>query len=123
MTIGNFVGAYFLSLQDVFGRRVVNFAGNAIVIAAGLMQGESRDVVQSIIKKKLLTYGRPRTKPTGLHGRPFHSWIRQRPYEQLSVHGRDRSSSYAWKACRDLRCLLPSRLSRLSRGNERFLAH
>lgn len=45
MTIGNFVGAYFLSLQDVFGRRAVNFVGNAIVIAAGLMQGELWGVV------------------------------------------------------------------------------
>lgn len=81
MTIGNFVGAYFLSLQDVFGRRAVNFAGNAIVITAGLMQGELVVSSRASSNDLFLTRGRPCTKPTGLHGRSFHPWIRQRPYE------------------------------------------
>jgi hypothetical protein len=44
MTIGNFCGSYFLALQDVCGRRAVNFGGNAIVIVAGLMQGLSTNL-------------------------------------------------------------------------------
>ncbi len=39
MTIGNIVGAPFVSLADVIGRRGVNFLGNAIVLIASLMQG------------------------------------------------------------------------------------
>lgn len=39
MTIGTICGAPFLSLQDVIGRRGVNFLGNVLVIMAALLQG------------------------------------------------------------------------------------
>lgn len=39
MNIGGLVGALFYGLADVIGRRGINFIGNAIVIAACLLQG------------------------------------------------------------------------------------
>ncbi|KAJ5288001.1 hypothetical protein N7478_003687 [Penicillium angulare] len=39
MSIGTVCGAPFMSLADVFGRRGINFAGNAIVIVAAILQG------------------------------------------------------------------------------------
>ena len=57
MTIGNFCGSYFLALQDVYGRRAVNFAGNAIVIVAGLMQGLSTNLGVFMAGRFLLGFG------------------------------------------------------------------
>jgi MFS family permease len=38
MTIGNFCGAPFIAFADVIGRRGINFIGNAIVLAAAIIQ-------------------------------------------------------------------------------------
>ena len=57
MTIGNFCGSYFLALQDVYGRRAVNFGGNAIVIVAGLMQGLSTNLGVFMAGRFLLGFG------------------------------------------------------------------
>lgn len=57
MTIGTFCGSYFLALQDVYGRRAVNFAGNAIVIAAALMQGLSTNLKIFMAGRFLLGFG------------------------------------------------------------------
>jgi len=57
MTIGNFCGSYFLALQDVYGRRAVNFAGNAIVIVAGLMQGLSTNLGVFMAGRFFLGFG------------------------------------------------------------------
>ena len=57
MTIGNFCGSYFLALQDVYGRRAINFAGNAIVIVAGLMQGLATNLSVFMAGRFLLGFG------------------------------------------------------------------
>lgn len=44
MTIGSFCGAPFMSFADIIGRRGINFVGNAIVIAAALLQGLSTNL-------------------------------------------------------------------------------
>jgi len=57
MTIGNFCGSYFLALQDVYGRRAVNFTGNVIVIVAGLMQGLATNLNVFMAGRFLLGFG------------------------------------------------------------------
>ena len=57
MTIGNFCGAYFLSLQDVIGRRGVNFLGNALVIVASLMQALAKDLNVFMAGRFILGFG------------------------------------------------------------------
>jgi MFS family permease len=57
MQIGTFCGAPFLALADVIGRRGVNFAGNAIVIVAALMQGLAPNLPCFMIGRFLLGFG------------------------------------------------------------------
>lgn len=57
MTIGNFCGSYFLALQDIIGRRSVNFIGNVLVIVAGLMQGLSTNLQVFMAGRFLLGFG------------------------------------------------------------------
>ncbi|KAJ9137145.1 Sugar transporter [Pleurostoma richardsiae] len=57
MTIGNFVGAPFLALGDVIGRRGVNFLGNFIVIVAAFMQGFSPNLACFMVGRFLLGFG------------------------------------------------------------------
>lgn len=57
MTIGNFMGAPFLALGDVIGRRGINFVGNAIVIVAALVQGLAPNLHALMIGRFLLGFG------------------------------------------------------------------
>jgi MFS family permease len=57
MQIGTFVGAPFLALSDVIGRRGVNFLGNAIVIVAALMQGLAPNLPCLMIGRFVLGFG------------------------------------------------------------------
>lgn len=57
MTIGNFVGAPFVALGDVIGRRGVNFIGNLIVIVAALLQGLAPNLPALMIGRFLLGFG------------------------------------------------------------------
>lgn len=57
MTIGTFVGAPFLSLSDVIGRRGVNFLGNALVVVAALLQGLAPNLPAFFIGRLLLGFG------------------------------------------------------------------
>lgn len=57
MTIGTFVGAPFLALGDVIGRRGINFLGNAIVIVAALVQGLAPNLPALMIGRFLLGFG------------------------------------------------------------------
>ncbi|KAH8898367.1 general substrate transporter [Thozetella sp. PMI_491] len=57
MQIGTFVGAPFLALSDVIGRRGINFLGNAIVIVAALMQGLAPNLPCFMIGRFLLGFG------------------------------------------------------------------
>ncbi|KAI0128303.1 putative MFS sugar transporter protein [Xylariales sp. AK1849] len=57
MTVGTFVGAPFLALGDTFGRRGVNFIGNAIVIVAALLQGLAPNLPAFFVGRLLLGFG------------------------------------------------------------------
>ncbi|ORY59292.1 sugar transporter [Pseudomassariella vexata] len=57
MTIGTFVGAPFLALGDTFGRRGVNFVGNALVVAAALLQGLAPNLPCFFVGRLLLGFG------------------------------------------------------------------
>lgn len=57
MTIGTFVGAPFLALGDVIGRRGVNFLGNAIVVIAALVQGLAPNLPCLMVGRFLLGFG------------------------------------------------------------------
>ncbi|KAK7740493.1 hypothetical protein SLS53_005336 [Cytospora paraplurivora] len=57
MTIGTFVGAPFLALGDVIGRRGVNFAGNLIVVVAALIQGLAPNLAALMVGRFLLGFG------------------------------------------------------------------
>ncbi|KAK3933727.1 putative mfs sugar transporter protein [Diplogelasinospora grovesii] len=57
MLIGTFVGAPFLSLSDVVGRRGINFIGNLIVVVAALMQGLAPNLPCFMIGRFLLGFG------------------------------------------------------------------
>lgn len=57
MTIGNFMGAPFLALGDVIGRRGINFLGNAIVIVAALLQGLAPNLPALMVGRFLLGFG------------------------------------------------------------------
>lgn len=57
MTIGTFVGAPFLALGDVIGRRGVNFTGNLIVVIAALVQGLAPNLPALMIGRFLLGFG------------------------------------------------------------------
>lgn len=57
MLIGNFVGAPFLALADVIGRRGINFLGNFIVIVAALLQGLAPNLACFMVGRFLLGFG------------------------------------------------------------------
>lgn len=57
MTVGNFLGAPFLALGDVIGRRGVNFLGNFIVIVAALIQGFAPNLACLMVGRFLLGFG------------------------------------------------------------------
>jgi MFS family permease len=57
MTIGSFVGAPFLALGDVIGRRGINFLGNAIVILAAVLQAFSTNLAMFMVGRFLLGFG------------------------------------------------------------------
>lgn len=57
MTIGNFLGAPFLALGDVIGRRGVNFLGNLIVVIAALVQGLAPNLPALMVGRFLLGFG------------------------------------------------------------------
>ncbi|KAI0379607.1 putative MFS sugar transporter protein [Hypomontagnella monticulosa] len=57
MTIGTFVGAPFLALGDTFGRRGVNFVGNALVVVAALLQGLAPNLPCFFVGRLVLGFG------------------------------------------------------------------
>ncbi|KAF7553819.1 hypothetical protein G7046_g6985 [Stylonectria norvegica] len=57
MQIGIFVGAPFLSLSDVFGRRGVNFLGNLLTIIAAFMQGNAPNLACLMVGRLVLGFG------------------------------------------------------------------
>ncbi|GAB5585963.1 hypothetical protein Unana1_00863 [Umbelopsis nana] len=57
MTIGNIVGAPFLSLGDVIGRRGINVLGNLIVIIASLVQGLAQNLPTLMAGRFLMGFG------------------------------------------------------------------
>lgn len=57
MTIGNFMGAPFLALGDVIGRRGINCLGNVIVIVAALTQGLAPNLPCLMVGRFLLGFG------------------------------------------------------------------
>lgn len=57
MTIGNIVGAPFLSLGDVIGRRGINVLGNLIVIVASLVQGLAQNLPTLMAGRFLMGFG------------------------------------------------------------------
>lgn len=57
MTVGTVLGAPFLSLGDVIGRRGVNFLGNFLVIVAGLLQGLAPNLPCFFIGRLVLGFG------------------------------------------------------------------
>jgi MFS family permease len=57
MTIGNLVGAPFLTFSDIIGRRGINFAGNAIVIVAAILQGCATNLSMFMAGRFLLGFG------------------------------------------------------------------
>ncbi|PSR78938.1 sugar transporter [Coniella lustricola] len=57
MTIGTFVGAPFLALGDVIGRRGINFLGNLIVVIAALVQGLAPNLACLMVGRFLLGFG------------------------------------------------------------------
>ncbi|KAG9604194.1 MFS general substrate transporter, partial [Aureobasidium melanogenum] len=57
MTIGTVCGAPFLGLADVIGRRGVNFAGNAIVVFAALLQAWARNTEMFMAGRFFMGFG------------------------------------------------------------------
>lgn len=57
MQIGIFVGAPFLALSDVIGRRGVNFAGNLLTIIAAFMQGNAPNLATLFVGRLILGFG------------------------------------------------------------------
>ncbi|KAG9698977.1 MFS general substrate transporter, partial [Aureobasidium melanogenum] len=57
MTIGTVCGAPFLGLADVIGRRGVNFAGNAIVIFAALLQAWAKNTEMFMAGRFFMGFG------------------------------------------------------------------
>lgn len=57
MLIGSVCGAPFLVLSDVFGRRSVNFAGNALCVIAAIMQSQAPNLACFMIGRFLLGFG------------------------------------------------------------------
>ncbi|KAH8424074.1 putative MFS sugar transporter protein [Aspergillus melleus] len=57
MNIGNVCGAPFLALSDVVGRRGINFIGNALVIAAAILQGCSTNLSMFMAGRFLMGFG------------------------------------------------------------------
>lgn len=57
MTIGAVVGAPFLVLSDVWGRRSVNILGNAICIVASIMQSQAPNLACFMVGRFLLGFG------------------------------------------------------------------
>lgn len=57
MTIGSFVGAPFLVLSDVWGRRSVNFLGNALVIVGAILQSQAPNIACFMVGRFVLGFG------------------------------------------------------------------
>ncbi|KAJ5827119.1 Major facilitator superfamily domain general substrate transporter [Penicillium robsamsonii] len=57
MQIGTVCGAPFMGLADVFGRRAINFAGNAIVIFGALLQGLAVNLPMFMAGRFFLGFG------------------------------------------------------------------
>jgi MFS family permease len=57
MQIGTVCGAPFMALSDVVGRRGINFAGNAIVIFASLMQGLATNLPMFMAGRFFMGFG------------------------------------------------------------------
>lgn len=57
MSIGTVCGAPFMGLADVFGRRGINFAGNAIVIFAAILQGCAVNVSMFMAGRFFMGFG------------------------------------------------------------------
>ena len=57
MLIGSFVGSPFLTFSDVYGRRSVNFVGNALTIVAAFMQGNAPNVACLLAARFILGFG------------------------------------------------------------------
>ncbi|KAH7162189.1 sugar transporter [Dactylonectria estremocensis] len=57
MQIGIFVGAPFLALSDVIGRRGVNFAGNFLTIIAAFMQAFAPNLPTLYVARLILGFG------------------------------------------------------------------
>ncbi|KAJ6263319.1 Lactose permease [Drechslerella dactyloides] len=57
MTIGNFCGSPLLAFGDVIGRRGINFAGNACVAVASVMQAFAVNIQMLMFARFLLGFG------------------------------------------------------------------
>jgi MFS family permease len=57
MLIGSVCGAPFLVLSDIFGRRSVNFAGNACSIVAAIMQSQAPNLPVFMVGRFILGFG------------------------------------------------------------------
>lgn len=57
MQIGIFVGAPFLALSDVIGRRGVNFVGNFLTVVAAFMQGNAHNLATLMVGRLILGFG------------------------------------------------------------------
>ena len=57
MLIGSVCGAPFLVLSDVYGRRSVNFAGNALTIIAAIMQSQAPNLPVFMVGRFILGFG------------------------------------------------------------------
>ncbi|KAJ5382784.1 Major facilitator superfamily domain general substrate transporter [Penicillium concentricum] len=57
MQIGTVCGAPFMGLADVFGRRAINFSGNAIVIFGALLQGLAVNLPMFMAGRFFLGFG------------------------------------------------------------------
>jgi MFS family permease len=55
--IGSVCGAPFLVLSDVYGRRSVNFAGNALTIIAAIMQSQAPNLPVFMVGRFILGFG------------------------------------------------------------------
>ncbi|KAH6898204.1 sugar transporter [Thelonectria olida] len=57
MQIGTFVGAPFLALSDVIGRRGINFAGNLLTVVGAFMQGAAPNLATLMAGRLVLGFG------------------------------------------------------------------
>lgn len=57
MQIGTFVGAPFLALSDVVGRRGINFAGNFLTVVGAFMQGAAPNLATLMAGRLILGFG------------------------------------------------------------------